>query len=48
VGAIGTSCISPANGAIGLAILRREADVGEHLAVGDGSTTAEVVELPFA
>jgi folate-binding protein YgfZ len=47
VGAIGTSCLSPANGAIALAIVRREAVVGEHLAVGDGATTAEVVELPF-
>jgi folate-binding protein YgfZ len=48
VGSIGTSCLSPAHGAIALAILRREADVGEHLAVGDGSATAEVAELPFA
>jgi tRNA-modifying protein YgfZ len=47
VGTIGTSCLSPAHGAIALAIVRREADVGEQLAVGDGSTTAEVVELPF-
>jgi len=47
VGAIGTSCLSPAHGAIALAIVRREAEVGEHLAVGDESTTAEVIELPF-
>jgi len=48
VGTIGTSCISPAHGAIALAIVRREAEVGEQLAVGDGSVTAQVVELPFA
>jgi folate-binding protein YgfZ len=47
VGTIGTACLSPAHGAIALAIVRREAEVGEHLAVGDESTTAEVVELPF-
>ncbi len=47
VGAIGTACLSPAHGPIALAIVRREAEVGENLAVGDGSTTAEVVELPF-
>jgi tRNA-modifying protein YgfZ len=47
VGTIGTSCISPAHGAIALAIVRREATVGERLTVGGGPTTAEVVELPF-
>jgi folate-binding protein YgfZ len=47
VGRIGTACISPAHGPIALAIVRREAGVGEQLAVGEGSTTAEVVELPF-
>ena len=47
VGSIGTACISPAHGPIALAIVRREAEVGEELAVGDGSATAEVVELPF-
>jgi tRNA-modifying protein YgfZ len=46
VGTIGTVSLSPANGPIALAIVRREAEVGEQLAVGDG-TTAEVVELPF-
>jgi folate-binding protein YgfZ len=47
VGSVGTACISPAHGPIALAIVRREATVGEQLAVGDGSATAEVVELPF-
>ena len=47
VGAIGTACLSPAHGPIAVAIVRREAVEGEQLTVGDGSTTAEVVELPF-
>jgi len=47
VGSVGTSCLSPAHGAIALAIVRREAAVGERVSVGDGSTAAEVVELPF-
>jgi len=48
VGTVGTTSLSPAHGAIALAIVRREAAVGEKLTVGDGPTTAEVVELPFA
>jgi tRNA-modifying protein YgfZ len=47
VGLIGTACLSPAHGPIALAIVRREAEAGEQLAVGDGATTAEVVDLPF-
>ncbi len=47
VGVIGTASLSPAHGPIALAIVRREATVGERLAVGDGSTAAEVIELPF-
>jgi tRNA-modifying protein YgfZ len=47
VGTIGTACLSPAHGPLALAIVRREAEVGERLTVGDGSTVAEVVELPF-
>ncbi|MFL5908211.1 MAG: YgfZ/GcvT domain-containing protein [Solirubrobacterales bacterium] len=47
VGAIGTAALSPALGAIALAVIRREADEGDQLTVGDGQTTAEVVELPF-
>ena len=48
VGTVGTACVSPAFGPIGLAIVRREAAPGETLEVGDGAVTAEVVELPFA
>jgi folate-binding protein YgfZ len=47
VGRIGTACVSPALGPIALAIVRREAEPGATVAVGDDGTTAEVVELPF-
>ncbi len=47
LGAIGTAVLSPALGPIALAILRREAQVGDAVRVGEGST-ARVVELPFA
>jgi tRNA-modifying protein YgfZ len=47
VGSIGTACVSPALGPIALAVVRREAEPGDALRVGDGSATAEVVELPF-
>lgn len=46
VGAIATSCTSPALGPIALAIVRREAEPGATLEVAGGAT-AEVVELPF-
>lgn len=48
VGTVGTVCLSPALGPIALAIVRREADEGDRVEVGDDGTTAEVVELPFA
>lgn len=47
VGTIGTACVSPALGPIALAVVRREAEPGDTLQVGDGTATAEVVELPF-
>jgi folate-binding Fe-S cluster repair protein YgfZ len=47
VGSIGTACLSPALGPIALAVVRREAEPGATLAVGDGTVSAEVVELPF-
>ena len=47
VGSIGSACVSPALGPVALAVVRREAEPGAPLRVGDGSTTAEVVELPF-
>jgi folate-binding protein YgfZ len=48
VGRLASTCVSPTFGPIGLALVRREASPGDTVAVGDGGTTAEVVELPFA
>jgi tRNA-modifying protein YgfZ len=47
VGRIGSFCVSPAHGAIALAIVRREAEPGAELAVGEDGVTARVVDLPF-
>jgi folate-binding protein YgfZ len=47
VGRVGTACISPALGPIALAIVRREANDGQQVTVGDG-ITAELAELPFS
>ncbi len=48
VGRLGSAAISPALGSIGLAILRREAEPGATVAVGEDGVTAEVVALPFS
>jgi folate-binding protein YgfZ len=47
VGHLSSSVLSPAFGPIGLALVRREAQPGDELAVGDGGTTAIVSEPPF-
>ena len=47
VGRLGGACVSPAFGPIGLAIVRREAEPGAELAVGEDGVTARVVDLPF-
>jgi len=47
VGKLGGSCVSPAHEAIGLAIVRREAEPGTELFVGEDGVTAHVVDLPF-
>jgi folate-binding protein YgfZ len=47
IGTLGSATVSPAFGAIGLAILRREAEPGVTVAVGEDGVTAEVVALPF-
>jgi folate-binding protein YgfZ len=47
VGTVGTACLSPALGPIALAVIRREAEAGDELTVGDAGATAEVVGLPF-
>jgi tRNA-modifying protein YgfZ len=47
VGTLGGACVSPAHGPIALAIVRREAEPGAELAVGEDGVTARVVDLPF-
>ena len=47
VGRLTSSVVSPAYGPIALALVRREAAVGDTVEV-EGGATAEVVELPFA
>jgi len=47
VGRLGGATVSPALGPLGLAILRREAEPGTELAVGEDGVTARVVDLPF-
>ena len=46
--AVSTSAVlSPAHGPIGLALVRREAEPGATVSVGEHGVSAEVVELPF-
>lgn len=47
VGRLGSAAVSPALGPVGLAILRREAEPGAELLVGEDGVTAEVTALPF-
>jgi folate-binding protein YgfZ len=47
VGRLATVVVSPVHGPIALAIVRREAEPGDTVSVGDGATTAEIAELPF-
>jgi folate-binding protein YgfZ len=47
VGRLASSLVSPAHGPIALALVRREAAIGDTVAV-EGGAGAEVVELPFA
>jgi tRNA-modifying protein YgfZ len=47
VGRIGSAALSPARGPIALAIVRREAEPGGELTVGEDGVTARVVDLPF-
>jgi folate-binding protein YgfZ len=47
VGRLGSACVSPRHGPIGLAIVRREAEPGDELAVGEDGVTARLSELPF-
>jgi folate-binding protein YgfZ len=47
VGRLGSVVRSPRLGPIALALVRREAEPGATVSVGDGGATATVVELPF-
>jgi tRNA-modifying protein YgfZ len=47
VGRIDTACVSPAHGPIALAVVRREAEPGAELSVGEDGVTAQVADLPF-
>lgn len=47
VGRVGSAGVSPARGPIALAIVRREAEPGAELSVGEDGATARVVDLPF-
>jgi folate-binding protein YgfZ len=48
VGQVGSFALSPHHGPIALALVRREAEPGAIVLVGDSAATAEVVELPFS
>ena len=48
VGTLGSAVVSPALGPVGLALVRREAQPGDTVAVGEREVSAEVVELPFS
>jgi folate-binding protein YgfZ len=47
VGRVASSAISPELGPIALALVRREAEPGTTVSVGEGDRSAVVVELPF-
>jgi len=47
VGRVGSVAVSPDLGPLALALVRREAEPGSTVAVGDDQGTAEVVDLPF-
>jgi folate-binding protein YgfZ len=47
LGRIGTAVVSPASGPVALAVIRREAEPGATVEVGDDRVAATVAELPF-
>jgi folate-binding protein YgfZ len=47
VGRLGSVTVSPVHGPIALALVRREAAVGDTVSVGEDGVTATVVALPF-
>jgi tRNA-modifying protein YgfZ len=48
VGRLGSSVLSPSFGPVGLALVRREAEPGDAVTVGEHGASALVSELPFA
>jgi tRNA-modifying protein YgfZ len=48
VGRVGSSTVSPRRGPLALALVRREAQPGSELSVGQAAVRATVAELPFA
>jgi tRNA-modifying protein YgfZ len=47
VGTLGSSVVSPVLGPIGLALVRREAEPGATVVIGESDASAVVVKLPF-
>jgi len=47
VGRLSSSVVSPTYGPIGLGLVRREAEPGASVSVGEHGVSAEIVELPF-
>jgi tRNA-modifying protein YgfZ len=47
VGRIGSAAVSPVHGPIALAVIRREAEPGQTVGIGESGNTALVAELPF-
>ena len=47
IGQVGTAVLSPAHGPIALAIVRREAEPGARVEVGEASVAAEIIDPPF-
>jgi len=47
VGRLSSSVLSPVHGSIGLALVRREAEPGSTVSVGEHGASAEVIEPPF-
>jgi folate-binding protein YgfZ len=47
VGRIGSAAVSPVHGPIALALIRREAEPGQSVTVGETGNTAVVSDLPF-
>jgi folate-binding protein YgfZ len=47
VGRLSSAVLSPTFGPIGLGLIRREAQIGASVSVGDGQVSATVLDLPF-